>query len=127
MPGKAPNPTDKHLGLRLRMRRKMLHMSQAALGDAVGVTFQQIQKYENGSNRAGASRLQQFSNVLQVPVSFFFEGAPNAATGEIGIPADMAKFFTTPQGLLLAASFLKISSPKRRQKILELVESLVSS
>ena len=74
---KAPNPTDKHVGARVRMRRMMLAMSQEKLGDALGLTFQQVQKYEKGTNRIGASRLQQISNILQVPVSFFFEGAPN--------------------------------------------------
>ena len=75
---KAPNPTDKHVGSRVRMRRMMLGMSQEKLGDALGLTFQQVQKYEKGTNRIGASRLQQISHILQVPVSFFFEGAPSA-------------------------------------------------
>jgi transcriptional regulator with XRE-family HTH domain len=75
---KAPNPTDKHVGSRVRMRRMMLGMSQEKLGDALGLTFQQVQKYEKGTNRIGASRLQQISHILQVPVAFFFEGAPSA-------------------------------------------------
>src|ERR1700749_4595042 len=74
---KAPNPTDKHVGARVRMRRMMLGMSQEKLGDSLGLTFQQVQKYEKGTNRIGASRLQQISQILQVPVSFFFEGAPH--------------------------------------------------
>ncbi len=77
MAKKAPNPIDKHVGSRVRMRRMMLSMSQEKLGDALNLTFQQVQKYEKGTNRIGASRLQQISNILQVPVSFFFEGAPN--------------------------------------------------
>ena len=76
---KAPNPIDKHVGRRVRMRRKMLAMSQQKLADELGLTFQQVQKYENGTNRMGASRLQQMSDILQVPVEFFFEGAPNAS------------------------------------------------
>src|SRR6266568_5849156 len=72
---KAPNPTDKHVGSRVRMRRMMLGMSQEKLGDSLGLTFQQVQKYEKGANRIGASRLQQISHILQVPVAFFFEGA----------------------------------------------------
>ena len=76
MAKKAPNPIDKHVGSRVRMRRMMLSMSQEKLGDALGLTFQQVQKYEKGTNRIGASRLQQISLILQVPVSFFFEGAP---------------------------------------------------
>src|ERR1700730_12668204 len=73
---KAPNPVDKHVGGRLRMRRMMLDMSQEKLGDALGLTFQQVQKYEKGTNRISASRLQHISHILQVPVPFFFEGAP---------------------------------------------------
>src|SRR5215468_10239053 len=76
---KALNPIDKHVGRRVRMRRKMVAMSQEKLGVALGLTFQQVQKYENGTNRMGASRLQQMSDILQVPVEFFFEGAPNAS------------------------------------------------
>jgi transcriptional regulator with XRE-family HTH domain len=71
------NPIDKYVGRRVRMRRLMLAMSQEKLGDALGLTFQQVQKYEKGTNRIGASRLQQISHILQVPVAFFFEGAPN--------------------------------------------------
>ena len=73
---KAPNPIDKHVGSRVRMRRMMLSMSQEKLGGALGLTFQQVQKYENGKNRVSASRLQQISQILQVPVPFFFEGGP---------------------------------------------------
>src|SRR5690348_17633243 len=68
---KAPNPIDRHVGSRVRMRRMMLAMSQEKLGDALGLTFQQVQKYEKGTNRIGASRLQQISHILQVPVEFF--------------------------------------------------------
>ena len=76
---KAPNPTDQHIGARVRMRRKMLAMSQTQLADALGITYQQVQKNETGINRIAASRLQQMSHILQVPVAFFFKGAPNAA------------------------------------------------
>src|SRR3954447_17182844 len=76
---KAPNPVDWHVGSRVRMRRMMLSMSQEKLGDALGLTFQQVQKYEKGTNRVGASRLQQISNILQIPVAFLFDGAPNGA------------------------------------------------
>src|SRR6202043_3425843 len=78
---KSPNPTDKHVGRRVRMRRKMLSMSQTKLADALGLTFQQVQKYEKGTNRIGASRLQQISHTLKVPISFFFED-PLKPTGE---------------------------------------------
>ena len=77
MAKKSANPVDKHFGSRVRMRRMMLAMSQTDLGDALGLTFQQVQKYEKGTNRVGASRLQHISQILQVPVAFFFEGAPH--------------------------------------------------
>src|SRR6516164_6330509 len=81
MAKKAPNPVDRYVGGRVRMRRMMLAMSQEKLGESLGLTFQQVQKYEKGTNRIGASRLQQISQILQVPVSFFFEDAPNVKPG----------------------------------------------
>ena len=77
MATKAPNPIDRHVGSRVRMRRMMLSISQTKLGDALGLTFQQVQKYEKGTNRISASRLQQTADALQVPVTFFFEGGPS--------------------------------------------------
>src|SRR6266487_2464538 len=90
---KAPNPIDQHVGRRVRMRRIMLAMSQEKLGFALGLTFQQVQKYEKGANRIGASRLQQISHILQVPVAFFFEGVPNALAphGSNGSALSMAE------------------------------------
>src|SRR3984893_782677 len=102
---KAPNPIDKHVGSRVRMRRMMLSMSQEKLGDALGLTFQQVQKYEKGTNRIGASRLQQISDILQVAVPFFFEGAPNVsgAARTTGTPAPspvyVTDFLATSDGL----------------------------
>ena len=84
MSTKAPNPVDRYVGSRVRMRRIMLGMSQEKLGVALGLTFQQVQKYEKGTNRVGASRIQQISEILRVPVSFLFEGEPGtlgAGTG----------------------------------------------
>ena len=106
MAKKAPNPIDKHVGSRVRMRRMMLGMSQEKLGDALGLTFQQVQKYEKGTNRIGASRLQQIATILQVPVSFFFEGAPAppATAGgfaEAPSPAYVSDFLATTDGLAL--------------------------
>src|ERR1700689_2334712 len=75
---KEPNPTDRHVGGRIRMRRMMPGMSQTELGDAVNITFQQVQKYEKGTNRVSASRMQQFGKILNVPVTYFFDGAPAA-------------------------------------------------
>src|SRR6266852_4573715 len=90
MAKKAPNPTDKHVGSRVRMRRMMLGMSQEKLGDALGLTFQQVQKYEKGANRISASRLQQTAHFLQVPISFFFDGGPatnGKPTGQQSVPS----------------------------------------
>lgn len=77
---KKPNPTDLHVGSRIRLRRNMLGISQERLGDSLGITFQQVQKYEKGTNRVGASRLQAIAEILQAPVSFFFEEAPVTVT-----------------------------------------------
>ena len=77
MAGKKPNPVDAHVGSRVRLRRMLLGMSQERLGESMGLTFQQVQKYEKGVNRIGASRLFQISKILDVPVQFFFEEAPH--------------------------------------------------
>ena len=129
MAKKAPNPIDKHVGSRVRMRRMMLSMSQEKLGDALGLTFQQVQKYEKGTNRIGASRLQQISNILQVPVAFFFEGAPELAGGRpIGkdapSPTYVADFLATSDGLALTKAFMRIGDPKLRRRIVDLVQQI---
>jgi transcriptional regulator with XRE-family HTH domain len=126
---KAPNPIDKHVGSRVRMRRMMLGMSQEKLGDALGLTFQQVQKYEKGTNRIGASRLQQISQILQVPVAFFFEGAPLLAalsdgTNEAPSPAYVSDFLASPEGLSLTRAFMRIKQPKLRRRIVDLVEEI---
>jgi transcriptional regulator with XRE-family HTH domain len=129
---KAPNPTDKHVGARVRMRRMMLSMSQEKLGDALGLTFQQVQKYEKGANRIGASRLQQISQILQVPVSFFFEGAPSASglqqdgLGEAPSPSYVSDFLATSDGLALTKAFMNIKDAKLRRRIVDLVEQIVA-
>ena len=129
MAKKVPNPIDKHVGSRVRMRRMMLSMSQEKLGDALGLTFQQVQKYEKGSNRIGASRLQQISLILQVPVSFFFEGAPPPPGRETGFedapsPAYVTDFLATSDGLTLVKAFMRIPNSKLRRRIVELVEEM---
>ena len=127
---KSPNPIDKHVGSRVRMRRMMLSMSQEKLGDALDLTFQQVQKYEKGTNRIGASRLQAIGNHLQVPVSFFFEGAPNGAGENIGAgapsPAYVSDFLATSDGLSLTKSFMQIQSSQVRRRIVDLVEQLAA-
>jgi transcriptional regulator with XRE-family HTH domain len=131
---KAPNPIDKHVGSRVRMRRMMLGMSQEKLGNALTLTFQQVQKYEKGTNRIGASRLQQISHILQVPVSFFFEGAPAVATAtrveglsEVPSPAYVSDFLATSDGLALTKAFMRIGDAKLRRRIVDLVEQIAFS
>src|SRR3977135_1242051 len=106
MPRSAINPTDKHVGSRVRMRRLMLDMSQTDVADALGLTFQQVQKYEKGTNRIGASRLQHLTEILGVPISFFFEGAPTVpgtavGKGVVPSPAYVSDFLATSEGLAL--------------------------
>jgi transcriptional regulator with XRE-family HTH domain len=112
----------------------MLSMSQEKLGDALGLTFQQVQKYEKGTNRIGASRLQQISQILQVPVSFFFEGAPHVpgtgrveGMGEAPSPAYVSDFLATSDGLALTKAFMRISDSKLRRRIVDLVEQIAAS
>lgn len=131
---KAPNPIDKHVGSRVRMRRMMVGMSQEKLGDALDLTFQQVQKYEKGTNRIGASRLQQISHILQVPVEFFFEGAPHVpgqpraeGMAEAPSPAYVADFLATSDGLALTKAFMRITDSKLRRRIVELVEQIAGS
>jgi transcriptional regulator with XRE-family HTH domain len=129
MAKKAPNPIDKYVGSRVRMRRMMLGMSQEKLGGALGLTFQQVQKYEKGANRIGASRLQQISLILQVPVAFFFEGAPPppgkpAAMGDAPSPAYVTDFLATTDGLTLTKAFMRLKNAKLRRRIVELVEEM---
>ena len=126
---KTPNPIDKHVGSRVRMRRMMLSMSQEKLGDSLGLTFQQVQKYEKGTNRIGASRLQQISIILQVPVSFFFEGAP-APPGKLGgfaedaSPEYVQATLSTSDGLALVKAFSQVKNPKLRRRIVDLIEEM---
>jgi transcriptional regulator with XRE-family HTH domain len=108
----------------------MLSMSQEKLGDALGLTFQQVQKYEKGTNRIGASRVQQISNILQVPVAFFFEGAPDTPnTRPLGLneapsPTYVSDFLATSDGLALTKAFMRINDPKLRRRIVDLVEQI---
>jgi transcriptional regulator with XRE-family HTH domain len=128
---KKPNPIDIHVGSRIRLRRTMLGMSQEKLGESLGITFQQIQKYEKGTNRVGASRLQNISSILNVPVSFFFEDAP----GDQGAQGGMAEasssnyvvdFLSSSEGLQLNRAFVKISDPKVRRRVVDLVKALAA-
>jgi transcriptional regulator with XRE-family HTH domain len=124
---KKPNPIDIHVGGRVRMRRMILGMSQERLGEQLGITFQQIQKYEKGTNRIGASRLQNIAGVLSVPVSYFFENAPTH-TGAPGLGdggnGHVADFQPTSETIQLNRAFVRIGDPRVRRRILDLVRSL---
>jgi transcriptional regulator with XRE-family HTH domain len=130
MPAKAPNPVDKHVGSRVRMRRLMVEMSQEKLGEALGLTFQQVQKYEKGTNRIGASRIQQICDILRVPVSFLFEGAPstalNAESFDPPSPAYVSDFLATSEGLALTRAFTRIADSKLRRSIVDMVEQIAA-
>ena len=128
---KKPNPVDIHVGARVRLRRTMLGMSQERLGDSLGITFQQIQKYEKGANRIGASRLQKICEVMGVPVSFFFEDMPvgDGTAGAPGLREPEARSYvadlpSTAEGAQLARAFARIADPKVRRRLLDLVRAL---
>jgi transcriptional regulator with XRE-family HTH domain len=106
-------------------------MSQEKLGDALGLTFQQIQKYEKGTNRVGASRIQQIAEILQVPVSFLFEGGPSGVPGPDGFsegasPSYVSDFLATSEGLALTKAFTRITDSKMRRSIVDLVEQIAA-
>ena len=127
---RGPNPIDIHVGSRVRLRRQLLKMSQEKLGDELGVTFQQIQKYERGANRVGASRLYRLSRALDVPVQFFFEGlvdeTPIAGVAEGDQTPIVYDFIQSSDGVTLAESFSRIKDGKVRRRVLELVRTLAS-
>jgi transcriptional regulator with XRE-family HTH domain len=132
MPRDGMHPTDTHVGQRVRTRRLMLGMSQSNVADALGVTFQQLQKYEKGINRISASRLQHISQILQVPVTFFFEGAPNVpgeerAQTDAPFPQFVSDYLVTSDGLNLTKAFMQIRDPKLRRSIVNLVEQIADS
>lgn len=127
---KKPNPVDAHVGSRVRLRRTMLGLSQEKLGDSLGITFQQVQKYEKGSNRMGASRLFQIARVLETPIAFFFEDLPETMKGTVSgfsegdNPAYVIDFLSSNEGIQLNSCFAKIGDPVVRKRILELVKAL---
>ena len=128
---KSPNPIDIHVGSRVRLRRMMLGMSQEKLGEHLDITFQQIQKYEKGTNRIGASRLQAIARVLSVPPAFFFEDAPgvmpvagNQGFDEPQSASYVVDFLSSSEGLSLNKSFVRIKDSKTRKKIVDLVRAI---
>ena len=131
MEQKKPNDIDVNVGQRIRMRRKVLRESQTTLADVLGITFRQVQKYETGMNRVGASRLQHIASYLNVPVSHFFEDMPtlsdNAQAGSVplGLEADEVEtFLGSPLGKALNRAFKKIADPAVRKNIIALVKSV---
>jgi transcriptional regulator with XRE-family HTH domain len=131
MKTRSSTPIDKHVGARLRTRRMMLKMSQTALGEALGVTFQQVQKYEKGVNRIGAGRLQEIAGILQVPIAYFFEGAPTSArhsgrSKEL-MPDYVSEFLTTSDGITFTKAFMQIKQPKLRRLLVHLAQELAGN
>lgn len=125
---RAPNPVDLHVGARIRMRRKLLGVSQERLADQLGLTFQQVQKYERGANRVSASKLYEIARSLQTSVAYFFEGLASTESGAIdpgaARPEFMHELVMTPEGLELAALFPKLKRGRVRRRVLDLVKAL---
>lgn len=130
---KIPDPIDVHVGSRVRLRRMLIGMSQEKLGEALNLTFQQIQKYEKGANRIGSSRLYKISQLLGVSVQFFFDDMPVEAAGEsAGFSENdstpmIMDFVSTPEGVQLNRSFSRIDNADVRRRIVDLVKSLADS
>ncbi|MGL1921343.1 MAG: helix-turn-helix domain-containing protein [Hyphomicrobiales bacterium] len=125
---RQPNPIDIHVGGRLRMRRMLVGMSQEKLGESLGLTFQQVQKYEKGTNRIGASRLYKISQILSVPVNFFFENLPSEEE-QMGFSENSSDnfaydFMNSAEGFQLGQAFSLIKDVRIRRRIIELVRSL---
>lgn len=124
---RSADEVDAHVGRRLRRRRTALGISQEQLGTALGLTFQQIQKYEKGQNRIGAGRLYRIAGILSVPVQYFFEGLPEEeppALGRDTTESEIKAFIATPEGQALSAGFVRIADPATRRRIVELVGTL---
>ena len=126
---RLPNPVDLHVGSRIRLRRKILGVSQERLADALGLTFQQVQKYERGANRVSASKLYEIAATLQTQIAYFFEGLADPSAVQEGDAAPGAErlvqdFLMTPEGLELAGLFPRITRPRVRRRVLDLVRSM---
>jgi transcriptional regulator with XRE-family HTH domain len=124
MPPKPPNPIDVHVGERVRIWRTERKISRVTLGEALGLTEQQIQKYEKGINRIGASRLQQICAVLEIPVSVLFEGGPGSLPHESGMPQDIVDFMASEEGARFVAAFSRITDRKMRRGIARLTNRI---
>ena len=117
--GEGPHPVDRHVGLRIRMRRKEIGVSQERLAEALGITFQQVQKYERGANRVSASKLWEIAGALRTPIAYFYEGLGDSDQGQRGASAQ--DFMLSSEGLELMAAFPRILEPAVRRKLVELV------
>jgi len=125
---RGPNPIDRHVGLRIRLRRKELGVSQERLADSIGLTFQQVQKYERAANRVSASKLWEMARVLKTSISYFYEGLGDPSSSDPQPPASerqsVHEFLLTPEGMELAAAFPRIKRARVRRRILELARAL---
>ncbi len=126
---KLPSPIDIEVGKRIRAQRRLLGMSQSALAEKLSLTFQQVQKYEKGVNRVGASRLQRIAECLDVPVSHFFDntisGDPACIDEPYAIRNDLVGFLSSAEGVELNRAFAKIKNARTRQKLVDLIKSVV--
>jgi len=128
VPKKQANPIDGQVGNRVRLRRMLIGMSQERLGELLGLTFQQVQKYEKGVNRIGAGRLFEVSRILGVPIDYFYEGVSTQGAGggfaEPEASPPVMEFVSSGEGLQLSLAFMKIKDPKLRKRVLDLVKQL---
>jgi len=133
MTAKSPNPIDIHVGSRVRMRRNLVGYSQEKLGEMLGLTFQQVQKYEKGTNRVSASRLYQIGKILSVPVQFFYDDLPEEIESsqygfaESATEAPIMDFLSSSEGLQLNKAFASIEEPAVRRKVVELVKAIAGN
>jgi transcriptional regulator with XRE-family HTH domain len=125
-PKKQANPVDAQVGNRVRLRRMLIGMSQERLGELLGLTFQQVQKYEKGVNRVGAGRLYQIAQILGVQVSYFYEGVAEGSSHQKGGDATppLMEFLSSGEGLQLTLAFMRIKDSKVRKRVIDLVKSL---
>ena len=127
MPKKQANPIDAQVGNRVRLRRMLIGMSQERLGELLGLTFQQVQKYEKGVNRIGAGRLFEVSRILGVPIDYFYEGVNSQLAGGVAeneASPPVMEFVSSGEGLQLSLAFMKIKDPKLRKRVLDLVKQM---
>ena len=127
MPKKQANPIDAQVGNRVRLRRMLIGMSQERLGELLGLTFQQVQKYEKGVNRIGAGRLFEVSRILGVTIEYFYEGVNSQLAGgftESGSSPPVMEFVSSGEGLQLSLAFMKIKDSKLRKRVLDLVKQM---